>query len=394
MKATGDDSFQIILKEPYGLVTMSLAKPSSNVPFMMPERVAKTPSKEQISEYVGSGPFVFDKETWKPGDKAVFTKFAGYKPRSETPSWASGGKVVKVDVVEWISIKDHQTALNALIEGEIDYIESPPNDLLPLMEAEENIKLRILNPLGAQFMFRLNHLHPPFDNVKVRRAALASINQKDFLQAVIGNPDYYKECAAMFVCGSSLATDKGAELALRSDFALSKKLLKEAEYDGTPIVIMQSTDVDVLNNLGPVAASNLKKGGFNVDLQAMDWQTLVARRAKREKPEDGGWNVFMTSWTAADILNPIMAAGFNAGCDKAWFGWPCDYKMQRLRDQFARETNAAEQKLIAEKIQVRAMEIVTHVHGGQWYRPAAWRGDRLSGVLDGPVSYFWNIAKK
>lgn len=397
MKATGDDSFQIVLKEPYGLVTMSLAKPSSNVPFIMPARVAATPSNEQISEYVGSGPFVFDQANWKPGDKAVFTKFAGYKPRSETPSWASGGKVAKVDTVEWISIKDHQTAMNALAEGEVDYIESPPNDLLPLMEEDENITLKIINPLGAQFMFRLNHLHPPFDNVKVRRAALAAINQKDFMQAVIGDPKYYKECAAMFICGSSLATDKGADIVLKSDFELSKKLLKEAGYTDNPIpiVIMQSTDVDVLNNLGPVAKANLEKGGFKTDLQAMDWQTLVSRRSKKEKPSEGGWNVFMTSWTAADILNPIMAAGFNAGCsEKGWFGWPCDAKMEELRDQFARETNPVEQKLIAEKIQVRAMEVVTHAHGGQWYRPIAYRGDRLSGVLDGPVSYFWNIEKK
>ena len=394
MQAVDDRTFTIVLKEPYGLVTMSLAKPSSNVPFIMPARVAATPASEQISEYVGSGPFVFDEANWKPGDKAIFTRYADYKPRGEDPSWASGGKVVKVDTVEWISIKDHQTAVNALIEGEIDYIESPPNDLLPLMEEDENITLKVINPLGAQFMFRLNHLHPPFDNVKIRRAALASINQQDFMQAVIGDPTYYKECAAMFICGSALATDAGADIVLKSDFELSKSLLEEAGYDGTPIVIMQSTDVDVLNNLGPVAKANLEKGGFKTDLQAMDWQTLVARRAKREVPAEGGWNVFMTSWTAADILNPIMAAGFNAGCENAWFGWPCDAKMEELRDQFARETDPAKQKQIAEQIQVRAMEVVTHAHGGQWYRPVAFRGDRLSGVLDGPVSYFWNIEKK
>ncbi|MCY4589745.1 MAG: ABC transporter substrate-binding protein [Alphaproteobacteria bacterium] len=394
MQAVDDRTFKMVLKEPYGLVTMSLAKPSSNVPFIMPASVAATPSSEQISEYIGSGPFVFDVENWKPGDTVLFTRNDNYQPRSESPSWASGGKVVKVEAVEWLSVKDHQTAVNSLIEGEIDYIESPPNDLLPLLEGDENVALKVINPLGAQFMFRLNHLHPPFDNVKIRRAALASINQKDFMQATIGDPAYYKECAAMFICGSALATDAGADIVLKSDFELSKQLLEEAGYDGTPIVIMQSTDVNVLNNLGPVAKANLEKGGFVTDLQAMDWQTLVARRAKREHPSEGGWNVFMTSWTAADILNPIMAAGFNAGCDSAWFGWPCDEKMEGLRDAFARETDAAKQKEIAEQIQIRAMEVVTHAHGGQWYRPVAYRSDRLDGVLDGPVSYFWNISKK
>jgi len=395
MKVVDAKTFQLILKEPYGLVLMSLAKPSSNVPFIMPKRIADTPPDKQISEYVGSGPFIFKAEEWKPGDKAVFVKFRDYKPRSEPSSWGSGGKVVKVDRVEWISMPDHNTAVNALIAGEIDIMETPPADLFPLLKAEsDTIAIVNTNPLGNQFMFRLNHLHPPFNNIKLRRAALAAIQQEDFLKAVIGDPDWYKVCPAMFICGTPLATDAGTDIIMKSDFKLAKKLLKEGGYDGTPVVVMQSTDVTVLNNLGPVAAAALKRAGFNVDLQAIDWQTLVSRRAKREPPSEGGWNVFLTSWVAADILNPIMAAGFNAGCDKAWFGWPCDEKMEELRDAFVRTSDLEKQKKLAEQIQVRAMEVVTHGHVGQWYGPMAWRKDRIDGVLNGPAPYFWNVSKK
>ena len=175
---------------------------------------------------------------------------------------------------------------------------------------------------------------------------------------------------------------------------MAKKLLAEAGYDGKPIVVMQSTDVNVLNNLGPVAAEHLKNAGFNVDLQAMDWQTLVSRRAKKEVPAEGGWNIFMTSWSAIDILNPIMAAGFSAKCDTAWFGWPCDEKMEELRKAFATETDTAKQKMLGEQIQVRAMEIGTQGHGGQWLGPSAWRNDNVSGVLDAPILFQWNIEKK
>ncbi len=395
LKVVDDKTFQLILKEPFGLVLMALAKPSSNVPFIMPKRIADTPASEQISEYVGSGPFIFNVEEWKPGDKAVFVKNPTYKPRSEPPSWASGGKVVKVDRVEWISMPDHLTSVNALIAGEVDYLETPPIDLLPMLTPEKDtIALVNTNPLGNQYMLRLNHLHPPFNNLKLRRAVLAAIQQEDFLKAVIGNPDYYKVSSAMFLSGTPLATDAGADIVMKSDFKLAKKLLKEGGYDGTPVVIMQSTDVDVLNNLAPVAAHALKQAGFTVDLQDIDWQTLVSRRAKKEPPSEGCWNLFLTSWVAADILNPVMAAGFNAGCDKAWFGWPCDEKMEELRDAFARETDLEKQKKLAAQIQVRAMEIVTHAHVGQWYQPAALRKDRIDGVLNGPAPYFWNISKK
>ena len=393
MTANGADGFTMKLKKPFGLALMALAKPSSNVPFIMPKSIASTPADKQISEFVGSGPFVFNAAAWKPGDTVVFDKNKDYKPRTEASSWAAGAKNVLVDKVEWISMPDQQTAANALIAGEIDYVESPATDLLPILEDEEGVSVVNLNPLGLQYMFRLNHLHPPFNNVKVRRAALAAINQEDFLKAAIGNEKYYQPCAAMFMCGTPLATDKGADIVMKSDYAMSKKLLGEGGYDGTPIVLMHSTDVDSLSRLAPVAAQMLRKGGFKVDMQSMDWQTLVSRRAKREKPAEGGWNVFMTAWVAADILNPIMAAGFGAGCDKAWFGWPCDAKMEELRNAFI-GASPAEQPAIAEQIQVRAMEVVTHAHAGQWYRPSAWRSDRLDGVLQGPVPFFWNISKK
>jgi peptide/nickel transport system substrate-binding protein len=268
MKASDERTFEIQLKEPYGLVLQSLAKPSSNVPFIMPKRIAQTPASEQIAEYVGSGPFVFAREEWQPGNKAVFTKFAEYKPRSEPPSWASGGKVAKVDRVEWLWIPDMQTAVNALINGEIDLIETPAHDLLPILDADDSIVLDDTNPLGNQYMFRMNWLHPPFDNQKVRQAALAALNQEDFLKAVIGDPRYYKACPAMFVCDTPFATDVGGEVMMRSDFERSKQLLQEAGYDGTPVTLMHSTDLQVLANLAPVAKQLLEKGGFTVDMQS------------------------------------------------------------------------------------------------------------------------------
>jgi len=393
MTAVDARTFEMILKEPYGLVLDSLAKPSSNVPFIMPKRIAETPADQQISEYVGSGPFVFEQDEWAPGNVAVFTKFEDYVPRDEPPSWSAGGKVAKVDRVEWIWIPDIQTAVNALLNGEIDLIEQPPHDLLPILQEDESIVLFDSNPLGNQYMFRMNWLHPPFDNQKIRQAALAALNQEDFLQAVIGNPDYYETCPAMFMCETPFATDAGAEIMMASDPERSKQLLEEAGYDGTPVTLMHSTDLQVLTNLAPVAKQLLERGGFTVDMQSMDWQTLVSRRAKKEPPAEGGWNAFLTSWVAADVVNPLGYAGLKAGCDDAWFGWPCDEQLEQLRMDFATATDPAQQKLIAEQIQLRALEVGTHAYVGQWYQPVAHR-DVLSGVLEGPAPFFWNIEKE
>src|SRR5712675_928527 len=188
------------LKEPYGLVLESIGKPSSYTPFMMPKRLAETPPGQQIKEQIGSGPFKFVQAEFQPGVKAVYEKNADYVPRKEPPNWTAGGKVVKVDRVEWVTMADAQTAVNALQSGDIDFMEVPPWDLLPVLEGNADLKVETLNKFGFQTLGRMNFLHPPFDNVKVRRAAMLAMNQKDVLDALVGNPEYYKVCGAYFVC--------------------------------------------------------------------------------------------------------------------------------------------------------------------------------------------------
>jgi len=384
-------TFTIRLKEPTGLVLIGLGKPSSNVPFMMPKRVAETDPNTQISDFTGSGPFIFQRDEWRPGDKTVYVKNPRYVPRAEPASGLAGGKVVNVDRVEWRAISDAQQAVNALLAGEIDYVETPKHDLLPLLKQDAGIKLWDYNPLGNQYAFRPNQLQKPFDNARVRQALWYAFNQKDFLDAAIGDPDYYKTCKAMFVCGAALASDKGMDGLLESNFKRAHELLSDGGYDGTPIVLMQSTDLDVLTNLAPVAKSLMEKAGFKVDMQSMDWQTLVARRAKKDPANAGGWHAFLTSWVAADITNPIAAAFFNSACDKALFGWPCDPQMEKLRDDFARETDPAKQKAIAEAVQLQATTMTPHINLGQWYQPIAARRS-VSGLLTAPVPVFWNVA--
>lgn len=393
-KAIDEKTFSLTLKQPYGLVILSLAKPSSNVPFMMPKRVADTPPDQQISDFTGSGPFVFKKDEWKPGEKVVYERFKDYKPRQEAPSGTAGAKVVKVDRVEWIAIPDAQTAVNALLAGEVDLVEDPPFELFPLLKADKNVGFANVNTLGNEFTLRLNHAVPPFDNPKIRRAALMALDQIDFLQAQVGDAEYYKECRAMFVCGSTFATDKGSEGLLQGNAAGARKLLQEAGYDGTPILLMHSTDLSVLTNLAPVAKQLWERAGFKVNMVDMDWQSLVARRAKRVPVAEGGWNVFITSWVAADVLNPISSAFIAANCEKAAPGWPCDATLEKLRDAFARETDPAKQKALAVQVQERAYEIAAYAPLGLWYKPMAYRKDRLAGFVNAPAPLFWNLTKK
>ena len=388
-------SFALKLKEPYGLVLESIGKPSSYTPFMMPKRLAETPAGQQIKEQIGSGPFKFVQAEFQPGVKAVYEKNTDYVPRKEAPSWTSGAKVVKVDRVEWITMPDAQTAVNALQSGDIDFMENLPFDLLPVLEANKDLKVDVLNKFGFQTLGRMNFLYPPFDNVKVRRAAFLAMKQKDVLDALVGNAKYQKVCGAIFICDTPLESDVGAESLVKGNgMAEAKKLLAESGYDGTPVVVMAPGDVVTLKAQPIVAAQLLRDAGFKVDLQATDWQTVVARRASQKPPKEGGWNMFFTNWVAADVSNPVVNASVGGrGKNGGWFGWAEDAKIEELRDKYARSASPDEQKKIAAEIQKQAYEQVIYIPLGQYQVPTGWRKS-LTGILDGPATpVFWNIDK-
>ncbi|MFK7836218.1 MAG: ABC transporter substrate-binding protein [Sulfitobacter sp.] len=393
LEATDNKTMVFTLNTPTGLIELALAKPSSNVPFMMPARIAATPGSEQITEYIGSGPYMFNNDEWEPGTKVVYEKFDDYEPRSEATDGLAGAKLAKVDRVEWTPIRDMQQAVTALIAGEIDIIESVPPDLLPILEEAGETYNQAPNPAGLQYTFRFNVLHPPFDNPKIRQALLYAFNQEDFLQATIGDENYYQTCKAMFVCGLPFETDAHMDGLLESNFAKARELLAEANYDGTPVLLMHSTNVPVLTNLAPVAKDLMEAVGLNVDMQSMDWSTLVARRSKKDAPADGGWNAFATAWDAGDLFNPLAMAFLNAGCDKALFGWPCDEEIEKLRDDFARATEFDEQKRIVEALQARWVEYPTHIHLGQFNTPSSIRNN-VKGYLSAGIPVFWNISKE
>jgi peptide/nickel transport system substrate-binding protein len=390
LEAVDNRTFRLDLKKPFGLVLDALAKPSSNVPFIMPARLATTPADEQIKEVIGSGPFKFVKEEWQPGNRVVYVRNPDYVPRAEPTSFGAGGKWVYVDRVEWRYIPDPATASAALQAGEVDYWENPPVDFVSHLDKNANITVSIVDPMGVQGWLRPNHLHPPFNDKRARQALLYIVGQETYLRAAVGNPKFWRTCAAYFVCGSPWESEAGAEPFKKQDFAKAKQLLQEAGYDGRPVVLLDPTDIAFLHAATLVTRELLTKAGVKVDLQAMDWSTLVSRRAEKKPPAEGGWNLLHTWWVAADVLSPAINAGVASDCDKAWFGWSCSEQMDKLRAEWSRTRDPAKKKELTDEIQRLAYEEVPYVPWGQWFLPSAYQ-TYVKGVLSFPAPIVWNV---
>ncbi len=393
MEAVDARTIKLTLKEPFGATILALGKDMSNVPFMMPERIAKTDPHKRIEELIGSGAFKIEKEKWVPGSKVFYTKNQDYVPRGEPASNFAGGKVVHFDRLEWHYIPDANTALNALQAGEIDLIENLAADLVPLAKAADGVVVETTDKLGWQPWLVINHLHPPFDNIKARQALQFMVDQATYQQANSSIPNSWRTCPAFFICETPYGSAAGSERVMQQNFATAKKLLKEAGYKGEKVVLLHPTDIPQLHSASVVTANLLRQIGINVDDQAMDWSTVTSRRAEKKKPSEGGWNLFHTAWPAKVLMNPLLHVGVAGTCDKAWFGWPCDKELQDLRDQFSRESDQKKLVKLANRMQARAMEYVTYVPLGQYFFFRAYR-DNISGVIPSVASFFWNIKKK
>ena len=393
-KIVDDRTFQIILKQKFGPLLEAIGKPSVVVPFMMLKRVAELDPMKQLDDTTGSGPFIFRKEEWKPGEKLVYVKNPKYKPRQEPMSGLAGGKVVSVDRVEWVWIPDSETQLNALLNGEIDMLESVSYDHLAVLEKNKDIRV-ITGRTPNQYVFRMNWLQPPFNNMKIRQAVTYALSQEEFLQGNIGDKRFYRTCKAMFTCDSPLATTAGMDGLIEGNVAKARELLKEAGYDGTVVVIPQPTDLGVIKQLAPVAKAQLERAGFKVDVQPMDWQSMVTRlTTKKGPPSEGGWNAFGTSWVQLDILDPLMTPNLITTGEKARGGWPSDEVMEKLRDKFAQATTEADKKAVAEEVQRHAMQIVTHIPLGEWFGASAVRANIGTRPVPPPITTFWGMTKK
>ena len=394
-KVVDRKTFEIVLAEPFGLMLQAMSKPTANLLPVMPKALADTDPSKPVAEPIGSGPFVFVKEEWVPGTKVVYKKFDKYVPRNEPPSAFAGGKVAKVDRVEWHIVRDPFTALNGLRSGEFDFWEQPPLDISISAKTTKGLVVQKVNPLGDHGVFIMNHLQPPFDKRPAREALLRIIKQTDYLQAIASDAEFYRPCKSFVACGTPYENSAGGEVLGDDDPVKVKALFAEAGWDPTkPIIVLQPTDRPAYNADALVVADAFRRHGLAVRVMTMDWAGVVARRQNKGDPLDKGWNLFATDVSAILASNPATNLFMNSGCEKAWIGWPCDEKIEALRASFVKAQSDEERKKIAEDVNRRAYEYGVYAPLGQYSIPVIYR-DGLSGVLSVPNAYvYWNIAKR
>jgi peptide/nickel transport system substrate-binding protein len=394
ISAKDEKTFVVTMKEPFGLVLDILGSCYTPLPYIMRKREAETDPMQKIDQVIGSGPFVLNQDETRVGSQYIYDRNPRYAPRGEPPDGTAGGKVVKLDRVVFVNMPESQTAVAALQAGEIDFYETPPADLLDQLEADPNITLENLFELGLVGHVGFNWLYPPFNNIKCRQAMLHIMNQEDMLRPTFVSPKWYRTCGSYFTCGSDMENDVNTGwFKSGPNIPMAKQLLQEGGYDGRPVVMLQATNIAYMSNAATVLAQQMRGAGMKVDLQPMEWASVVQRRASQAPPEQGGWNIFFTSGNGTSYSNPYVDVSMATNGTKGWFGWPSDDKNEELRAKWMAAETMAERKAIAAQIQDNGWTVVPHLHFGQWIQPTAHRKG-VTGWLHVPnIIPFWNVVK-
>ncbi len=394
MEAVDARTFTLVLKKPFGLMTYALGSAVGQIPIVMTEAEAKTEAGRPVTTTLGSGPFRFVREQWMAGQRVVYERNPAYRPRSEPADGLAGGRVAKVDRVEWLNIPDASTVAAALQTGEVDIWEQPAADLIPTLSRQRGTTLDRLNSIGTQGMLRPNSLFPPFNDPRARLALAYLTDQADVMAAGFGDERFWRRCDAFFICGAPYGSEDGNSGFARPNIERARNLLAEAGYRGEKLVFVTTNDIPWIGRMAEVAAASMRQAGMNIDLQYNDWGTVITRQPRKDPPDQGGWNLFVTGASGATMFHPLTNIGTNMSCDgRNWSGWPCDEAAEKIRAAFIDASDDATRVRLAHELQARLAETQPYRVLGQVDIPYARRA-AVTGVLPAPVMVFWNIEKR
>jgi len=253
--------------------------------------------------------------------------------------------------------------------------------------------VEINDTLGPIGILSMNHLFPPFNDVRARRAILAAISQEEYMHAFVGTDEkLWKPMPSYFTPGTPLYNEEGGEI-LKGPRRLdaAKRLLDASGYAGQRVTSMAAQDLPHHKAWGEVTVDLLQRLAVNVDHAAIDWGTVVARRAQQNAPGQGGWQIYHTSPSGVDCATPtniLIRADGISGAN----GWATNPAVETEIAAWFDATSLGEEKAAARRLNKVALDHALYAPLGVCMRHYAWRKS-LSGITQGPLPLFWGVSK-
>lgn len=268
-----------------------------------PAKVVESATAEGVSEYIGTGPYKVAE--WKQDQYVKLERYEDYQASEGEASGLAGEKKAVSDTIYFDVVTDAATRIAGIKNGQYDVAEEIPLDNYEELSKESGLNLNV--DRGGTINLFLNTTEGIMADENIRQAALAALNCEDILLASYGNPDLYELNAGWCVpTDAQWGTDAGKEYYNQNDTEKAKKLLADAGYNNEPIILVTTPDYDEMYNATLVVQEQLKKAGFNAEVESYDFSTFMEHRADPKQ-----FSMFITS-NSYNML-PIQLSVLDSG---------------------------------------------------------------------------------
>lgn len=372
IEAKGGATVEISLTAPNPALIAHLALPSGFAAIMAKESIANP-----LTEFVGTGPYRFKER--KADQFVVLVRHDGYTSRAEAASGYAGKREAKIPELRFIPVPNANTRVEGAIAGQYQFADQLPVESFKKVSGAAGVKAELTMPYGFPYI-PLNTKQGPFANPKIRQAFQMALSDTEMLMAAFGDPKFFAAAAEHFPKGSPFYSQAGSGKYDKADTAGAKKLLAEAKYDGAPIRILNSKQYDFHHRIALVLAEHLKTAGFQVQLDVVDWATLVSRRS-----DPALWDVYVTH---SPFLPEPMLSPPQLGDDAP--GWWRTPAKDAALAAFNGEADPAKRAALWGKVQEVVYEEVPYVRVGN-FASLAGLSAKLKGYKPMPWPAFWNV---
>jgi peptide/nickel transport system substrate-binding protein len=366
----------IHLKAPLAGLLFGLGSPYAGI---YPKDVVDAAGDGQAKQLLGTGPYRFVEH--KPDRHVKLARFKDYAARSEPANGYGGKRTAYVDEILFIPTPDMSVRMAGLETGEFHYAWLLKQDQYERLKKNPALELSI-SKLGFWPVGVLNHKQGLLTSKKLRQALQAALHMEPIMAAAMGPAEFYRIDGSLFPRELVWSSTAATEAYNQRNKTAARRLLTEAGYAGQPVRWLTSQEYDFMYKTAVVAKQQLEDVGFKIDLQVVDWATLVQRRSKPELYE-----VFSTGFPSfPDMLDPSFTTMLQ--CD--WPGWWCHEEKDRLLVQIGRESDVKKRKAIIDRVQAIFYEDVGRIKFGDAFYFHSARKELHGDFRTSPTVMFWN----
>jgi peptide/nickel transport system substrate-binding protein len=375
VEAKDPGTVEIRLKEPSAGLLVILAQLGSAA-VIYPKDVVDATGDGHLKEYVGTGPFKFVEH--RPDRHIKLVRFDGYLSPTGPANGLGGQRVAYVDELYFLPVPDYAIRTAGIQTGEYQYAQQIKPDQYERLKAIPGVEPVVVKPYGWVTAV-LNTRQGLMTDKRLRQAFQATIDVEPAMLAAMGHKDFYRLDPGIFFQEQATHSRAGEKLYNQRDREKARRLLREAGYQGQPVRWIVTTEYEHHYKPALVAKSQLEEVGFKIDLQVMDWATVVQRRNKPEL-----WDVFSTAF----VFEPDSVTYAVVLCE--WPGWWCNPDKEQLLQAIARELDAKKRYALWERVQTLMYEDAARIRLGDYFRMDAKRRE-VQGFRSGPYMHFWNV---